>query len=172
VPLAHSDTRGKLQVITPDGPTYYTVNAGKATSEGLEVAATQRLGDPLLLTVNAAYTAPYATQAVSAAGISVGARRPTSPKWTVAAMLDYRMRDLDGWTTHLSGSWRPLLCAVRHTFDRRSAQCARTSSSWFDAGILLGGSHRSHDQGPLRALALCEESPVGSFKDCSPISGA
>jgi iron complex outermembrane recepter protein len=96
----------QVTILTPDARVYYTVNAGKVTSEGLEFAATHRLGNALHLAVNAAYTDAFATQAVPAAGIFVGTRLPSSPKWTAAAMLDYSMRDLDGWTPQLSASWR------------------------------------------------------------------
>lgn len=96
----------QININTPDGRVSYGVNAGKATSEGLELAATQRLGDALHLAVNAAYTDAFAAQAVPAAGIFVGTKFPSSPKWTAAVMLDYRMRDLAGWMPQLSASWR------------------------------------------------------------------
>jgi len=98
----------QIDTYTPDQRVTYTVNAGKATSEGLELAATQRLGDALHLAVNAAYTDAFATRAVPAAGFFVGTRFGSSPKWTAAVMLDYRMRGLDGWMPRLNATWRYL----------------------------------------------------------------
>jgi hypothetical protein len=40
------------------------------------------------------------------AGIFVGTRLPSSPRWTTAATLDYRLRELDHWTPQLSATWR------------------------------------------------------------------
>jgi outer membrane receptor protein involved in Fe transport len=96
----------QIGIPTADRRYYYVVNAGKVTSGGCEITATSRLGDALQLAVNAAYTDAYATQAVPAAGIFVGTRLPSSPKWTAAAMLDYRLRDLDHWTPQFSATWR------------------------------------------------------------------
>jgi outer membrane receptor protein involved in Fe transport len=89
-----------------DGRVGYEINAGNVTSEGCEFTATYQAGDALHLAVNAAYTDAFATAAVPAVGIFVGTRLPSSPKWTTAATLAYRLRDLDHWTPQLSGTWR------------------------------------------------------------------
>lgn len=96
----------QLNIVTPDGNLGYVINAGKVTSEGFELAATYWPRDAFHLAVNAAYTDAFATEAVPAAGILLGTRLPASPQWTAAATFDYRMRDLNQWTPHLSGSWR------------------------------------------------------------------
>jgi outer membrane receptor protein involved in Fe transport len=96
----------QLNIVTPDGNLGYVINAGKVTSEGFEIAATYWPRDAFHLAVNAAYTDAFATEAVPAAGILLGTRLPASPRWTAAATFDYRMRDLNQWTPHLSGSWR------------------------------------------------------------------
>src|SRR5262249_31952334 len=84
----------------------YAVNAGAVTSEGCEFEAAYRPADTLRLAVNAAYADAFATQAVPSVGVFVGTRLPSSPKWTAAAMLDYRLRDLDHWTPQFSATWR------------------------------------------------------------------
>jgi iron complex outermembrane recepter protein len=89
-----------------DGRQSYVINAGNVSSEGCEFTATYQLRDALQLSANGAYTDAYATQAVPAVGIFVGTRLPSSPKWTAAAMLDYRLRDLDHWTPQVSATWR------------------------------------------------------------------
>jgi outer membrane receptor protein involved in Fe transport len=96
----------QLNIVTPDGRLGYVINAGKVTSEGFEIAATYWPRDAIHLAVNAAYTDAFATEAVPAAGIFLGTRLPASPRWTAAATFEYRMRDLNQWTPHLSGSWR------------------------------------------------------------------
>jgi outer membrane receptor protein involved in Fe transport len=96
----------QVSVPTADGRIFYTINAGNVTSEGGEITATYRSGDALQLSVNGAYADAYATQAVPAVGIFVGTRLPSSPKWTAAAMLDYRLRDLENWTPQFSVIWR------------------------------------------------------------------
>jgi len=96
----------QVSVPTADGRIFYTVNAGAVTSEGCEFAATYRPVDALILAVNAAYADALATEAVPAVGIVEGTRLPSSPKWTAAAMLDLRLRDLDHWTPQLSATWR------------------------------------------------------------------
>jgi iron complex outermembrane recepter protein len=96
----------QLNIVTPDGRLGYVINAGKVTSEGFEIAATYWPRDAFHLAVNAAYTDAFATEAVPAAGIFLGTRLPASPRWTAAATFEYRMRDLNQWTPHLSGTWR------------------------------------------------------------------
>ena len=96
----------QLDIQTHDAKITYTVNAGKVTSEGFEIAGTYWPADAFHLVVNAAYSDAFATEAVPAAGIFLGARLPASPRWTAAATFDYRMPDLNQWTPHLSGSWR------------------------------------------------------------------
>jgi iron complex outermembrane receptor protein len=96
----------QLDIQTHDSKISYTVNAGKVISEGFEFAATYSPVDSLRVAVNAAYTDAFATAAVPAAHILLGARLPASPRWTAAATFDYRMPDLHEWTPHLSGSWR------------------------------------------------------------------
>ncbi len=91
---------------TADGRVFYTINTGNVTSEGGEITATCRPGDALQLAVSGAYADAYATQAVPAIGIFVGTRLPSSPKWTAAAMVDYRLRDFDHWTPRFSATWR------------------------------------------------------------------
>jgi len=89
-----------------DGRVSWEINAGNVTSEGCELTATYQAGDALHLAVSAAYTDAFATEAAPAVGIFVGTRLPSSPKWTTAATLDYRLRDLDHWTPRLSATWR------------------------------------------------------------------
>jgi outer membrane receptor protein involved in Fe transport len=97
-----------LQITVPsaDNRVGYATNAGAVTSEGCEFEAAYRPADALRLAVNAAYADAFAAQAVPSAGIFVGTRLPASPKWTAAAMLDYRLRDLDQWTPQFSATWR------------------------------------------------------------------
>jgi outer membrane receptor protein involved in Fe transport len=89
-----------------DGRASYDINAGTVTSEGCEFAATYRLGDALQLAVNAAYADAFATETVPAVGIVVGTRLPSSPRWTAAAVFDYRLRNLYQWTPQFSATWR------------------------------------------------------------------
>ena len=96
----------QVSIPTADRVVFYTINAGNVTSEGGEITATCHLGDALQLAVNGAYADAYATQAVPAVGIFVGTRLPSSPKWTAAAMVDYRLRDFDHWTPKVSATWR------------------------------------------------------------------
>jgi outer membrane receptor protein involved in Fe transport len=96
----------QIFVPTADSRVFYTVNVGAVTSEGCEFEAAYRPIDTLHVAVNAGYADAYATQAVPAVGIFVGTRLPSSPKWTAAAMLDYRLRDLDNWTPQFSVAWR------------------------------------------------------------------
>jgi outer membrane receptor protein involved in Fe transport len=96
----------QLDIQTHDSKITYTVNAGKVTSEGFEIAGTYWPADAFHLAVNAAYSEAFATEAVPAAGIFLGTRLPASPRWTAAATFDYRMPDLHQWTPHLSGNWR------------------------------------------------------------------
>jgi iron complex outermembrane recepter protein len=96
----------QIGISTADGRFPYTVNAGGVTSGGCEITATSRLGDVFQLALNGAYADAYATQAAPAADISVGTRLPSSPKWTAAATLDYRLRDLNHWTPQFSATWR------------------------------------------------------------------
>jgi iron complex outermembrane receptor protein len=95
----------QLYIPIPNNNISYAINAGKVTSEGFEFAAIYWPVDAFHLAVNAGYSDAFATKAVPAAGIFIGTRLP-SPKWTAAATFDYRMRDLNQWTPHLSGSWR------------------------------------------------------------------
>ena len=99
-------TDTQISVLTADHRLVYTINAGNVTSEGCEFTATYRLADAFHLTVNGAFTDAYATQAVPALGIYVGTRLPSSPKWTAAATIDYRLRDVDHWTPQVSATWR------------------------------------------------------------------
>jgi outer membrane receptor protein involved in Fe transport len=96
----------QIYVNTADNRVSYVVNAGAVTSKGCEFEAAYRPADTLRLGVNAAYADAFATQAVPTVGIFVGTRLPSSPKWTAAAMLDYRLRDLDHWTPQFSAAWR------------------------------------------------------------------
>jgi outer membrane receptor protein involved in Fe transport len=99
-------SNAQVDLTTPDGQVQYVANAAGALSEGVEFAATYWPVSALRLAGNAAYMDTYVTQAVPALGIGVGARLPWSPRWTAAAMFDFRMRDLGGWTPQLVGSWR------------------------------------------------------------------
>jgi outer membrane receptor protein involved in Fe transport len=96
----------QIAVPTPDLRFQYVTTAGNVTSEGCEFTATYQPRAALHLGVNAAYTDAYATEATPAAGIFVGTRLPSSPRWTAAAMLDYRLRDVDHWTPQVSATWR------------------------------------------------------------------
>jgi outer membrane receptor protein involved in Fe transport len=96
----------QLEVPTADGKLTYTTNAGKVTSKGLEVAAAYWPVEPIHLTLGAAYSDAYATQAVPAAGILTGARLASSPIWTAVSTLDFRLPNVGQWTSYLSGSWR------------------------------------------------------------------
>jgi iron complex outermembrane recepter protein len=96
----------QLEVNTRDGRITYTTNAGKVTSKGLEVAAAYWPADPVHLTLAAAYSDAYATQAVPAAGILTGARLPSSPIWTAVSTLEFHLPNVGKWTSYLSGSWR------------------------------------------------------------------
>jgi len=96
----------QVDIQTHDTKISYAVNAGRVTSEGFEFAATYWPVDALHLAVNVAYSDAFATEAVPAAGIFLGTRLPASPRWTAAATFDYRLRDLNQWTPHLSGTWR------------------------------------------------------------------
>ena len=96
----------QLEVPTVDGKLTYTTNAGKVTSKGLEVTAAYRPVEPIHLTLAAAYSDAYATQAVPAAGILTGARLASSPIWTAVSTLDFRLPNVGRWTSYLSGSWR------------------------------------------------------------------
>ena len=89
-----------------DGRVAYDINAGKVTSDGCEFTTTYQPGDTLQLAVNGAYTDAYATEAAPAVGIFVATRLPASPKWTAAATLDYRLRELDHWTPQVGATWR------------------------------------------------------------------
>jgi len=106
----------QVNVSTADGRVGYTVNAGAVTTEGCEFAAAYRPVEAFSLAANAAYADAFATQAVPAIGIVEGTRLPSSPRWTAAAMLDFRLRDLDHWTPQLSVTWR----YVSATFDTLS----------------------------------------------------
>jgi outer membrane receptor protein involved in Fe transport len=96
----------QIDIPSADGRVSYTVNGGSVTSEGFEFAATYWPSDALHLAVNTAYTDVYATEALPTANIFVGTRLPGSPKWTAAAMLDYRPPHWGEWTPQLSGTWR------------------------------------------------------------------
>jgi outer membrane receptor protein involved in Fe transport len=99
-------TNMQIGTQSADGRASWEINAGNVTSEGCEFAATYQPADALQLALNGAYTNVFATQAVPALGIVVGTRLPSSPKWTTAATLGYRMRDLDHWTPDISATWR------------------------------------------------------------------
>jgi len=96
----------QIWISTADNRVSYVVNAGAVTSEGCEFEAAYRPTDALHLAVNAAYADAFATQAVPSVGIFVGTRLPSSPRWTAAAMLDYRLQDWHRWTPQFSASWR------------------------------------------------------------------
>jgi outer membrane receptor protein involved in Fe transport len=96
----------QVYVPTPDGQFYYVINAGKATSEGVEFAATYSPVDALHFEGNAAYADVFATEAVPSANIFAGTRMPGSPRWTAAAALDLSLWNLGHWTPRLRGTWR------------------------------------------------------------------
>jgi outer membrane receptor protein involved in Fe transport len=96
----------QLGVTTPDGREGYTINAGEVTSEGVEFAATYWPIDAFHLAIEAAYSDAYATEAVPAAGIQVGARLPGSPRWMAGTTLECHLGHFDRWNSYLSGSWR------------------------------------------------------------------
>lgn len=99
-------SNAQLDLSTPDGQVSYVANAAGALSEGVEFTATYWPSSALRLAGNAAYIDAFVTQAASGLGLGMGARLPLSPRWTAAAMFDYRLRDVGGWTPQLSGSWR------------------------------------------------------------------
>jgi iron complex outermembrane recepter protein len=126
----------QLYVPTPNNQIYYAINAGKVTSEGCEFTATYWPVDALHLAVNAAYSDVFATDAVPAADIFVGSRLPQSPKWTADAMFDYRMRDLNQWTPHLSGNWR-YIAAQYSTLSTAPPVGLQPAYSWVDVDLRM-----------------------------------
>jgi iron complex outermembrane receptor protein len=126
----------QLNISTPDGKLGYVINAGKVTSEGFELAVTYLPVDSLRVTVNTAYTDAFATEAVPAAGIFLGTRLPASPRWTAAATFDYRMRDLNLWTPHLSGSWR-YIAAQYSTLSTTPPVGLQPAYSWVDVDLRM-----------------------------------
>src|ERR1700740_142615 len=64
-------------------------------------------------------------------------RVPSSPKWTAAAMLDYRMGDLDGWTPQLSGSCRHFSSQYGTL---TSAPVLIPPYPWVDRGLRMTGA--------------------------------
>jgi iron complex outermembrane recepter protein len=126
----------QVSVSTADGRVGYTINAGNVTSEGGEITATYRPGDALQLAVNGAYADAYATQAVPATGIFVGTRLPSSPKWTAAAMLDYRLRDFDHWTPQFSATWR-YVSSTLNTFSTTPPVSLVPAYSWVNLDLRM-----------------------------------
>jgi iron complex outermembrane receptor protein len=126
----------QLNVRTRDGDVGYTVNAGRVTSEGFEFAATYWPLDVFHLAVNAAYSNAFATEAVPVAGIFLGTRLPASPRWTAAATFDYRMRDLNQWTPHLSGSWR-YIAAQYSSLSTAPPVGLQPAYSWVDVDLRI-----------------------------------
>jgi len=100
----------QVTATTPDGDITYNINAGAVTSQGAELSTTFIVSDALRVTLNAAYTDAYATQAVVSSGVSIadGARVATAPKWTASLKGDYQFPNFASWTPKLTGSWRYL----------------------------------------------------------------
>lgn len=68
---------------------YFTENAGKIRSRGLEIESRFKLSDALTLTVNGAYTDAVANGVISNASASDGDRVPYFPKYTISANATY-----------------------------------------------------------------------------------
>jgi iron complex outermembrane recepter protein len=126
----------QLDVPSHDSKITYAVNAGKVTSEGFEFAATYSPVDAFDLAINAAYSDAFATEAVPAAGIFVGTRLPSSPRWMGAATFDYRMRDLNQWTPHVSGNWR-YIAAQYSTLSTAPPVGVIPGYSWVDVQLRM-----------------------------------
>jgi iron complex outermembrane recepter protein len=126
----------QIDIQTQDRKITYAVNAGRVTSEGFEFAATYWPVDAFHLAINAAYTDAFATEAVPAAGIFLGTRLPASPRWTAAATLDYRMRDLNRWTPHLSGNWR-YIAAQYSSLSTPTPVGLQPAYSWVDVDLRM-----------------------------------
>ena len=133
-------SRAQTAIQTADGRLNYEVNAGAVTSEGCEFASTLRLGNALQIAVNAAYTDAFATQAVPALGILVGTRLPSSPKWTGAASLDYRLRNLGHWTPEVSGTWR-YVSSEYNTFSTAPPVGQIPAYAWMDVDLRMTRGH-------------------------------
>jgi iron complex outermembrane receptor protein len=126
----------QINIQTNDGKLTYAVNAGKVTSEGFEFAATYWPIDAIHLTVNAAYSDAFATEAVPAAGIFLGTRLPASPKWIAAATMDYRLEGLNQWTPHFSGTWR-YIAAQYSTLSTAPPVGMIPGYSWVDVDLRM-----------------------------------
>jgi len=126
----------QLDIFTPDGHISYATNAGKVTSEGFEFAASYWPTNALRLEANAAYSDAYATEAAPAASIFVGTRLPSSPKWTAAATIEYRMRDWNQWTPQLSATWR-YIAAQYSTLSTNPPLGVVPDYSWVDVDLRM-----------------------------------
>jgi iron complex outermembrane recepter protein len=127
----------QVGVSSPDGRyCCYAINAGRVTSEGLEFAATYWTGDVFHLAVNAAYTDTFATEAVPGSSILVGTRLPVSPRWTGAAMVDYRLPHFGQWTAQVSGTWRHL-SQQYSTLSTAPPVGLLPAYSWLDLGLRM-----------------------------------
>ncbi len=87
-------------------------------------------------TGNGAYADAYATQAVPAVGIFVGTRLPSSPKWTAAAVANYRMPELGGWLPQLSFTWR-YVSATYNTLSTLSPLSLIPAYSWANIDLRM-----------------------------------
>ena len=130
----------QVSVPAPDHLVFYTVNAGRVSSEGSELTATYRPIDMLQLAVNGAYTDAYATQAVPAVGILVaGTRLPSSPRWTAATTLDCRLRELYPWSLEVYAAWR-YISSEYNTLSSVPPVSLIPAYSWVTADLRITGS--------------------------------
>lgn len=68
---------------------YFTENAGKVTSKGVELEGTARVSDRLTLSANASYTDATAAQAIPNLDAAKGDQVPYFPRYIASASLQY-----------------------------------------------------------------------------------
>lgn len=87
---------------------YFTQNAGKVTSKGLELESTVRVNEHLTLGVNASYTDATAAQAIPNLSAVQGDRVPYFPPLIAGGMVSYRLSLAAGQSlvTELNAQYR------------------------------------------------------------------
>jgi iron complex outermembrane receptor protein len=99
-----------IQLLTTDplGDGYF-VNGRTARSKGVEIEASVRPIDRLLLRASAAYDEATLTDAIPAAAGTFGSkgdRLPYSPKVNASLSADYSFPVASGWTGHVGGAYQ------------------------------------------------------------------